>query len=328
MTGLGIIPSLDTLVTTLKETQQLYTLVFLMIIWMLVPIPIVIVGLLIFYPSIQQIGKVAWKLNEVIKIATLAQLSLSCWVIVILKILEWQNENLWVDGPILLLAIALALLFSRFLSKYLLAGFSGLVVENVNERGKQLARKANLTLKEVIVLPRNKWHTFNAFVVLWTDRKIYITEGLLSLLDNKQIDIVIAHELGHIKFRHREKLLSSILLIGIPITKMTVILADWLNTTTFTIFMILLSSICLSILFFFKRRFEYEADRYAVELTRDPATSIAVLVQVHAPAKTPEHWLRRIFSTHPTLEERANAIAEFSGISTEQLQYLLNYRYY
>lgn len=328
MVGLSMIPSLDILETTLRENQQLYTLAFVMVIWMLVPIPNVIIGLVIFYPAIQEVGRVAWKLGEVIKLATLAQLSLLCWVIAVLKVLEWQSENFWLDTTIVLFALTLALVFSHLLGKDLLVGLNTSIIEqNANERGIQLASKANLILKQVIVLPRNKWYTFNAFVILWMGKRIYITEGLLSLLNNPQIDIVIAHELGHIKFYHREKLLLSSLLIGIPMMKMALVFSDWVSTTIFILFMICLLLISLPILFFFKRLFEYHADRYALELTGDPATLITVLVKVHPPAKTPEHWLRRIFSTHPTLEQRANAIAQLSGISTEQLQYLLNYRY-
>jgi Zn-dependent protease with chaperone function len=67
----------------------------------------------------------------------------------------------------------------------------------------------------------------------------------------------------------------------------------------------------LIVLYYCSRRFEYSADREAVDFSDDPETAIRALANLHKFRELPEAHDRftELFMTHPTFAKRVQAIA-------------------
>jgi Zn-dependent protease with chaperone function len=72
---------------------------------------------------------------------------------------------------------------------------------------------------------------------------------------------------------------------------------------------------------YISRRYEYEADKGAVELTRDPEAGIKALASLYRITQAPANfdWAIELFMTHPSFAHRARAIGEAGNLATDQI---------
>jgi Zn-dependent protease with chaperone function len=173
-------------------------------------------------------------------------------------------------------------------------------------RAKAIARRMGVKLERVYVVPAGRGHLTNAFA---GGGSIFLTDNLGEGLDKREIDSVIAHELGHLSAGHsRKKLLRT---IAIYAAMALVLFAFHRNLTKFRPLLdIAVILVPLAVFYFLSRRHEYEADRIEVKYTRDPETAIRALRRVYALSAAPTRtiWLAQIFATHPSFERRARAM--------------------
>lgn len=172
---------------------------------------------------------------------------------------------------------------------------------------------------------------------------ICVTTGLLDKLDKYELEAVLAHELAHIK--NYDILLSTIatVLVGT-----VTLLADWFTRSIFYgrrrgdrskgnpilliigLILIILAPIIGQLLkMSLSRNREFLADATAVEFTRNPQNLIDALTKltddrepleaankatanmyIVSPFKGREEasWLERLYSTHPPIQERVDAL--------------------
>ena len=129
-----------------------------------------------------------------------------------------------------------------------------------NEEIEKLKRKMDVDA-EIYVVPAKNMR-INAFQMGAKGKYIVILQPLFEKLSNEQLLAVVAHELAHIKLRHVLKALlvfNIIFAIGInaflfPIPDIAI---GIITALSFPL------AITLNILL--KRKFEYDADRYAVK---------------------------------------------------------------
>jgi Zn-dependent protease with chaperone function len=78
-------------------------------------------------------------------------------------------------------------------------------------------------------------------------------------------------------------------------------------------------------LYFGSRRFEYSADREAVEFTGDAETAIEALANLERSTELPVTCssLMEWFMTHPTFEHRVEAIAKLGCVPADRLTVIL-----
>ncbi len=129
-----------------------------------------------------------------------------------------------------------------------------------NEEIEKLKRKMDVDA-EVYVLPA-KNGVINAFQIGAKGKYIVILQPLFEKLNNEQLLAVIAHELAHIKLRH---VLKTLLLFNI-------IFAIGINAFLFPIpdvaigvITALAFPLAITLNILLKRKFDYDADRYAVK---------------------------------------------------------------
>ncbi len=199
--------------------------------------------------------------------------------------------------------------------------FNKLKSGELRSRALKMANRMGATLSRVYIVPAGKGHLTNAYGM---SNAIGLTDSLGRYLSKGQIDFVIAHELGHVQLRHgRKHLLVVIAIFSImglvffrlsqhvlsfqPLVQLVVVLAP------------------LIAIYYFSRRFEYSADRAAVEFTGDPETAIRALANLHKVHEVPARCDRftELFATHPALARRVEAIANLRQIPAERLSNIL-----
>ncbi|HPM85649.1 MAG TPA: M48 family metallopeptidase [archaeon] len=174
---------------------------------------------------------------------------------------------------------------------------------------------------------------------------ICITTGSLNRLDRDEVQGVIAHELSHIKNYDVRTMTFATVLVGVAVLLSDMLLrftifsggrgSDSRDNKLFIpilIIAIILAALTPLIANLIKlsisRKREFMADASAVELTRNPLGLASALEKIsnddeplEAANKATAHlyisdplknskglWLKSMFSTHPPLEERINAL--------------------
>ncbi|MDD3032660.1 MAG: M48 family metallopeptidase [Candidatus Pacebacteria bacterium] len=169
---------------------------------------------------------------------------------------------------------------------------------------------------------------------------IAVTRGLLDVLNKRELEAVVAHEMSHIK--SKDILVASIVVILVGIVA---ILSDiFLRSLYFTnhndnknpimlvlaiIGMILAPLAASLIQLAISRKEEFKADANAALLTRDPEGLASALIKIssnktplskinnataHLYISSPEKgrvsWYNKMFMTHPPVEDRVKALRE------------------
>ncbi|HEY7096685.1 MAG TPA: M48 family metalloprotease [Terriglobales bacterium] len=172
------------------------------------------------------------------------------------------------------------------------------------KRAFAMAKRENIELTRVYVVPAGKGHLTNAYGM---SKAVAITDNYGKFLDEPELDFVVAHELGHVKRHHgRKKMLMAAVVYGIAAV-LALIVGPSKSRPVFN-FVTALGPILL--LYFVSRRFEYESDRIAVGWTGSPEAGIQALVNLYRVTETPSHCHRitELFMTHPSLSRRVQAI--------------------
>ena len=157
---------------------------------------------------------------------------------------------------------------------------------------------------------------------------VAVTSGILEILDEKELEAVLAHELSHIK--NRDILVGAIAATFAAAITMLARFALFFggsnnrgNFVALLAMMILAPLAAILIQMAISRSREYMADNGAAQLTGRPQSLISSLEKLHASAKNVRqtnaqpataHMLivnpfkgggiASLFSTHPTLEQR------------------------
>jgi len=184
------------------------------------------------------------------------------------------------------------------------------------ERASLLARNAGVALTRVSLMRTAQKDEANAFAT--SGDAIVLTEGLVSALPLREVDSVIAHELGHHKSGHLSFDLSRLLFWGYMLGAEPLFgwiihrfhAPHWLLTLPIAplLFMRLQS--------FISQRREFEADARGAEITGDPEGAIAALARMarlsHVPVNTGS--LSGAILSHPSIQGRGLALARRFGI--------------
>ncbi len=170
----------------------------------------------------------------------------------------------------------------------------------------------------------------NAFLSgLGKTRRVVLGDNLLQNMTVPEIESIIAHEIGHFRHRHIWKnigvgtiqqfavffIVHSLLLRVSPRFLSSL---EW-NLTLLPLFAILLGGVSLVVFApinnAFSRSFERQADRYALENTKDTKAFIAALAGLanrNLSNAYPEWWVKCLYYSHPPIGERLEAAESYS----------------
>ena len=212
--------------------------------------------------------------------------------------------------PLILLPFIFAPLLMQFLWKT-----EPLTNTALKQKLQQLTERSGMKYRDIGVWNTGSLSIANAAVagIIPRSRKIFITDTLLRNFPDEQIETVVAHEIGHI--RHKHLLISTLLVICYLLSSVIFyqLVMEPLKTPLEG-FPILLSIISiLFFVFYFKvlynflsRRFEHQADLYAVDLTKNQEAFQSALKNLSSFSSLPKpiRFILELFETHPSLERR------------------------
>ncbi|MEJ2103355.1 MAG: M48 family metalloprotease [Ignavibacteriaceae bacterium] len=167
-----------------------------------------------------------------------------------------------------------------------------------------------------------------AFTGLGKTKRIILGDTLLENYTTEEIETVIAHELGHYKKKH----IIKNILIGTVSSFLTLFLIAllyknslaWFDFTNITqvaaIPLLALWSMLIGIIQtpmgnILSRKFEYEADEYAVSETKNPSAfknTLNKLTEQNLGDKEPHPFVEWFFYSHPSIKNRINAIDKYA----------------
>jgi len=203
--------------------------------------------------------------------------------------------------------------------------------ENLKERITSLAKDANLKVENVYQfnMSKNTKKANAAFTGLGKTKRIILGDTLLNDYTNDEIETVIAHEIGHYKKKHIVKNI----LIGTASSFLTLFVIAFLYKNSLSLFgfesitqiaalpLLALWSMLIGIIQsplgnILSRKFEYEADEYAVSETKNLfafKNTLLKLTEQNLSDKEPHPFVEWFFYSHPSIKNRIRAIENYAA---------------
>ena len=205
--------------------------------------------------------------------------------------------------------------------------FSPLNDVALKARVEALMQRAGFTAKGFFVMDgsRRSAHSNAFFTGFGSAKRVVFFDTLLAQLNGDEMEAVLAHELGHFKHRHILKMM----LTSFAVSLGGLALLGWLSQQVWfytglgvtphlqndnSALALLLFMLVLPLVTFFvsplsanrSRRFEFEADAYAVAHSDRAALSSALLklYQDNASTLTPDPWYVAFYYSHPPASQR------------------------
>ncbi|AFH49751.1 STE24 endopeptidase [Ignavibacterium album JCM 16511] len=203
--------------------------------------------------------------------------------------------------------------------------------EELKERIKSLAIQAGLKVQDVYSfdMSKNTKKANAAFTGLGKTKRIILGDTLLSSYTKDEIETVIAHELGHYKKKH---ILKNIIygtmnsfLVFYVISILYKSTLNWFGFSSITeiaalplltLWAMLIGLMQTPLGNMLSRKFEYEADQYAIETTKKPLSFIQTLNKLtdqNLGDKEPHPFVEWFFYSHPSIKKRVFAIEKFAA---------------
>ncbi|MFC2102940.1 M48 family metallopeptidase [Bacteroidota bacterium] len=198
--------------------------------------------------------------------------------------------------------------------------------EELKTRIETLSRRAAIKVENLYKfdMSKNTKKANAAFTGLGKTKRIILGDTLIDNYSNEEIETVIAHELGHFKKKH----IIKNIIIGTVTSFLTLYLISvlyesslsWFGFTFITqiaalpllgLWSMLIGLVQSPFGNVLSRKFEYEADEYAVNETKNPAAFINTLEKLtdqNLGDKDPHPFVEWFFYSHPSIKNRIAAI--------------------
>ena len=202
--------------------------------------------------------------------------------------------------------------------------------EDLKNRISVLAKDAGIKVENVYKfnMSKNTKKANAAFTGIGKSKRILLGDTLLENYSKDEIETVIAHELGHYKRKH----IIKNIIIGTFASFLTLFLISvfykisiqWFGFDKITLiaalpilslWIMLIGLIQTPLTNMLSRKYEYEADEYAVSSTRKPVSfksTLAKLTEQNLGDKDPHPFIEWFFYSHPSIKNRLSALEEFA----------------
>ncbi len=198
--------------------------------------------------------------------------------------------------------------------------------EDLRERIFRLSQNVNLKVENIFQfnMSKNTKKANAAFTGLGKTKKILLGDTLISEFTNDEIESVIAHELGHYKHKHIIKNIA----IGTISSFITLYLISVLYSNSIgwfgfneiskiaalpilSLWGMIIGIIQTPLTNLLSRKYEYEADEYAVRSTNKKEIFINTLdklTEQNLGDKEPHPFVEWFFYSHPSVKKRVSFI--------------------
>ena len=248
-------------------------------------------------------------------------------------VLNKYNNLWWLPFAIALFVISVIL--ARIVPVIILPLFYKITpIENeeLKTRIQNLAKNAGIKVENVYKfnMSKNTKKANAAFTGIGKSKRILLGDNLIDQYTSDEIETVIAHELGHYKRKH----IIKNIIIGTVASFLTLFLISyfysysvtWFNFSSIKeiaalplliLWMLLIGLVQTPITNLLSRKFEYEADQYAILSTGKPTAFISTLEKLteqNLGDKNPHPLIEWFFYSHPSIERRILAIRKYSSL--------------
>ncbi len=210
--------------------------------------------------------------------------------------------------------------------------FKPLEDESVRDRVTALMQRCGFAAKGLFVMDGSKRsaHANAYFTGFGAAKRVVFYDTLLAKLSPREVDAVLAHELGHFKHKHILKRIAGLFALSLA----GFALLGWLSHQAWFYFglgvrpnlsgpndalALLLFLLAVPVFSFFisplmallSRKHEFEADAYAVQQTsgRDLSAALLKLYEDNASTLTPDPVYVKFYYSHPPAGERLARMA-------------------
>jgi STE24 endopeptidase len=274
--------------------------------------------------SNQTFGKWIW---ENLK-STLVSLLISVPVLMLFYFTLNRFDSLW-WLPFAIVMFFVSVVLSQLFPILILPIFYKLTPldnEELKNRIKSLSGRAGVKLENLYKfdMSKNTKKANAAFTGLGKTKRIILGDTLIDNYTNEEIETVIAHELGHFKKKH----IIKNIFIGTITSFLTLYLIAVLYKVSLSLFVFTsinqIAALPLLVLWsmliglvqapfgnILSRKYEYEADEYAVIETKNPEAFIHTLEKLteqNLGDKEPHPFVEWFFYSHPSIKNRISAI--------------------
>lgn len=237
------------------------------------------------------------------------------------------NGLWWLPFAIVLFLVSVIL--ARIVPVFILPLFykiSPIDNKDLKERINKLAVDAGIRVENVYKfdMSKNTKKANAAFTGIGKSKRILLGDTLLDSYSEDEIETVIAHELGHYKKKH----IIKNIIIGTASSFLTLFLIalfyklslSWFGfekiqeiaaLPILTLWGMLIGLIQTPITNVISRKYEYEADEYAVESTKKPNAFVSTLERLtdqNYGDKNPHPFVEWFFYSHPSIKKRINGV--------------------
>ncbi len=248
---------------------------------------------------------------------------------VLLSLVKWVGESWWIWG--FAFVFGFQLLMMVLYPKLIMPLFNKLEPlpeGDLRTRLMALGDRTGFRAKTIQVMDGSKrsGHSNAFFTGFGRFRRIVLFDTLVNQLEPEELEAVLAHEIGHYRRGHIPKLVAVSALSTLAGFAVIAWLArsPWFNLTfgfpanelapTFLLFGLLSGLVTFwfsPLMYFFTRKYEYEADAFARDAmggTGPMVGALRKLTQKNLSNLTPHPWFSTFFYSHPTLVERERAL--------------------
>lgn len=268
-------------------------------------------------------------LTDLMKSQLIGAIILSLVLAVVFALIQWSQNHwwLWVWG-----FMALFTLFMMFISPYIIEPlfnkFEPVTEAGLEDEIRAMMEKAGLQVGSVMQMDASKrsGHSNAYFTGIGRVKRIVLYDTLIKQMSHREIVAVLAHEIGHWRLGHIWKRLLLAEAIAFFCAFGVYHALNWaglpgllgLSEISLAARMVVLGFVASLLTFpltplssWLSRRQEYEADRFAREVTGDPEALATALVKLSAEnlANLHPHPLYATFYySHPPVVERVRAL--------------------
>jgi STE24 endopeptidase len=237
----------------------------------------------------------------------------------------------WVFGVFAIVVGVLLVFMTPYVLVPLFFKMQPLADSETVERIHALVNRAGMPVRDVCSLDfsRRTAEANAAVIGLGRSRRVVIADTLLAEFTSGEVDAVVAHELGHHVHRDVQRLLlgnAVLMWIGLLAASRLAPLAlpllslpglAYVPGYPMLLFVVEVFFLVVSpLLNWWSRRLESGADRFALQLTRDPASFAGAMHRIgcqNLVELCPPRWSEVLLASHPALQRRIRLAQSWSG---------------
>ncbi|MBN2187476.1 MAG: M48 family metallopeptidase [Dehalococcoidia bacterium] len=259
-----------------------------------------------------------------------------CLIIAVYGLMGYLPTLWWLISALIVILLSLFLTWiNPTLLMPLFFKLNPLEEGELKERLLNLSKRARVNIKNVLTMNlSSKFTTANAMLCGWgKSRRIIFSDTLLQEYSPDEIEVTLAHELGH-HLHHDIAKLMAIQAIAFLLAfylanlalKTGVVLFSFQGISDLAalpwLILVLAVLILLSqpLLNWYNRRIELAADKFALELSNNPQAFISLMAKLtnqNLSEAKPSRWAKFLFYDHPPYDERVGLARDYPVIASQ-----------